>query len=109
MRKLEMAPALTLALALVVAVFVAAAPVEVRADLHLPPYRCADFDHSGTVSIEEVGEVIDHFGTFPGSPPNEQGTRWSGRYNLDPGGFPRVDLTDILIAVQQWGAGEGAC
>ena len=67
-----------------------------------PTYICADFDHNGIVSLADVQQVQDHFGTYAGS------SNWQGRYNLNPGRdvpFPRIDLSDLLIAAEQYNVG----
>lgn len=64
--------------------------------------RCADFDHDRIVTIEDVRAVVDRFGTYPGSAPNiDTGLRFSGRYDLNHD--QRIDLGDILLAIQQLG------
>ena len=62
--------------------------------------RCADYDRDGVVSFAEVLQVADHFGTYPGSPPNsDSGLGWEGRFDLNKD--RAVSIGDVLIAAIQ--------
>jgi len=63
------------------------------------PWRCADFDRDGAVSVEEIEQVVAHFGTFAGAERYGYGLGYHPRYDLNRD--QRVDLSDILIAVRQ--------
>jgi len=66
--------------------------------------RCADYDRDGVVSLAEVLQVADRFGTYPGGPPNsDSGLGYDGRFDLNKDRV--VSIGDVLIAVSQVGEG----
>lgn len=82
---------------LVVALIITAGTVKAT---HIPLWNaliCPDYDRDGVVTKTDVLVVADHFGTYPGSPPNNSGQFYSARYDLNHDG--RIDLSDILRAI----------
>lgn len=57
--------------------------------------KCGDFDGNKAVTVGDILRLIQRFGTFDGSP------NWDPRFDLN--GDNRVDLSDLLIEVQQFG------
>lgn len=94
-----MVRSLVLAVGLCLGLLAGSAGVGLASDV-----RCADYDRDGVVSLAEVLQVADRFGTYPGSPPNsDSGLGYEGRFDLNKD--RAVSIGDILIAAIQ--AGEG--
>jgi hypothetical protein len=57
--------------------------------------KCGDFDANKAVAVGDILQIIQRFGTFAGSP------NWDPKFDLN--GDNRVDLSDLLIEVQEFG------
>ncbi len=60
--------------------------------------KCGDFDANQAVTVGDILQMIQRFGTFAGPPPSPN---WDPRFDLNNDG--RVDLSDLLIEVQEFG------
>jgi hypothetical protein len=63
--------------------------------------RCADFNADHVVTIEDAYIVAAHFGTYPGSPANDDGNHYSARYDLNGDGM--ITISDIVLTLLQAG------
>lgn len=65
--------------------------------------KCGDFDGNDAVTIGDILALIQKFGTTPASlgPPPQP--IWDQRFDLDKALPPSVNLSDLLIEVQEFG------
>src|SRR3990167_6889242 len=63
--------------------------------------RCADFNGDHQVTLEDAYIVASYFGTYPGSPVNEDGNHYSARYDLNNSG--NINISDIMLVLLQIG------
>ena len=82
-------------MAFILSVGLVAAPVVAKT-------RCADFNGDHQVTLEDAYIVASYFGTYPGSPANEDGNHYSARYDLNGDGM--INILDIMLTLLQVGA-----